>query len=104
MHMTATGNGAKCGPVSEYRQCNDQACPEDCSLGEWGEWLHCTRECGGGEQKRFRAIDRPAAYGGQTCDVANETVGQRLCNTQRCEEDCLLYDWLRSRLRSRLRL
>merc|ERR1719156_495602 len=47
-------NGKPCGKKSETRDCNLQACPVDCALGDWSGWTDCSTTCGAGDQERWR--------------------------------------------------
>ena len=77
-------NGGKTCPGSgiETLPCNTNPCPIDGKWGSWGAWSNCTKECGGGTQKRIRQC-APPAYGGKPCSGSNSET--RACNTQECE-------------------
>eukprot|EP00397_Hematodinium_sp_SG-2012_P004492 GEMP01004504.1.p1 GENE.GEMP01004504.1~~GEMP01004504.1.p1 ORF type:complete len:735 (+),score=206.07 GEMP01004504.1:201-2405(+) len=79
-----------CPPLVVQRQCNQGPCPQDCKMGYWGFWSHCSKECGGGTQSRLREIEEEALRGGLPC---GDTVQERLCNHQNCDQPCLLSEW-----------
>merc|ERR1711998_769301 len=54
---------------------------QDCEVGEWGEWVTCNAECGGGLQSHERQIIKPASPGGASCAALEES---RECNTAPC--------------------
>jgi len=41
--------------------------PVDCVLSEWQGWTECTKECGGGQQKKMRHIVTKPSHGGKPC-------------------------------------
>uniref|UniRef100_A0A8C3Y8W0 Complement C6 n=1 Tax=Catharus ustulatus TaxID=91951 RepID=A0A8C3Y8W0_CATUS len=49
----------------ESRTCNQQTCPINCQLGDFGPWSECD-PCVK-KQFRTRALLRPSQFGGQTC-------------------------------------
>ena len=79
--------GAECqGESVESRACNEQACPVDGGWSDYGDWSVCSKECGGGEQKRERNCNNPAPEnGGAECQ--GESVESRACNEQACPVD-----------------
>jgi len=66
----------------------------DCVWSKWSMWSGCTRQCGGGEQRRDRHILGEPEHGGAPCspEVMEEV---RPCNTQLCDEcvDGRWSDW-----------
>lgn len=78
----ARGNGS-CPILTEYRDCNTNACVIPCVVSEWSEWGPCDSGCGGGRQSRTRTIITP----GVNCPPLIES---RDCNTEAC---CSVSDW-----------
>ncbi len=85
-----TSGGAPCGTLSQTRSCNDQACPQDCEVSDWGAWDTCTKSCGGGEETRTRTVETATAHGGVACPPLQETQS---CNGHACPVDCVVSDW-----------
>ena len=85
-----TSGGAPCGALSQTRSCNDQPCPQDCVVSNWGAFSACTVTCGGGEKTRTRTETTPTAHGGVACPPLQETQS---CNAQACPVDCAVSDW-----------
>jgi hypothetical protein len=88
--LTHPDGGSKCLPLAAMRSCNNQPCPVDCELNEWGGWSKCSAQCGGGVSQRLREVKQAMKYGGHPCGRVSETVA---CNNQACEKDCELSDW-----------
>uniref|UniRef100_A0A672JR31 Complement component 6 n=1 Tax=Salarias fasciatus TaxID=181472 RepID=A0A672JR31_SALFA len=59
----------------DRRACNQQACPINCLLTEFGPWSECSA-CAR-KQLRTRAIQRPSQFGGSDCSV--ELTEERPC-------------------------
>eukprot|EP01012_Entosiphon_sulcatum_P029449 TRINITY_DN358_c0_g1_i1.p1 TRINITY_DN358_c0_g1~~TRINITY_DN358_c0_g1_i1.p1 ORF type:complete len:2229 (+),score=276.12 TRINITY_DN358_c0_g1_i1:2833-9519(+) len=77
--------------TTEVRTCNLQPCPVDCVLSAWGNWSHCSKDCGSGVQTRTRIVEVQAQNGGVACPASlNET---QPCNTQPCAIDCIVGNW-----------
>jgi len=88
---TAEGKyGMACPPGLVSRNCGDATCPIDCVMGDWSGWSKCSKDCGGGQQGRSRPVEQDALYGGKECSGTSE---ERLCNTDSCDQDCILSDW-----------
>lgn len=85
-------NGGKvCPQLEESQDCNILPCsPNDCQVGEWGDWSDCTKTCGGGEKVRTRKVIQEAGIGGRACPPLKETA---TCNTQNCPTNCKVSDW-----------
>jgi len=82
--------GAKCPALVGSMPCNaDVPCPVDCEIKEWSGWATCSKQCGGGEQYRTRAVVRDGLYDGRTC---GNTIQTRRCNLQACGR-CEGGDW-----------
>ncbi|XP_024918549.1 complement component C6 [Cynoglossus semilaevis] len=54
-------------PTWDTRACNEQSCPINCILTEFGPWSDCS-PCAK-KQFRTRAVQRPSQFGGSDCDV-----------------------------------
>jgi len=83
-------DGARCLPLSAMKSCNNQPCPVDCKLAEWGGWSKCSAKCGGGVTQRLREVKVASMYSGKPCPQSSET---KACNTAACEKDCELTEW-----------
>ncbi|XP_075993065.1 complement component C6 [Genypterus blacodes] len=69
-------------PGTDRRACNQQACPINCLLTEFGPWSECS-PCAG-KQLRTRSVSRPSQFGGSACSV--ELTEQRPCHAStRCQ-------------------
>eukprot|EP00928_Gymnodinium_smaydae_P045194 TRINITY_DN30156_c0_g2_i1.p1 TRINITY_DN30156_c0_g2~~TRINITY_DN30156_c0_g2_i1.p1 ORF type:complete len:1295 (+),score=233.08 TRINITY_DN30156_c0_g2_i1:148-4032(+) len=97
----AREGGKSCESMSlkDVKPCSSDKCgtptPEDCKLGEWGEWEPCSRTCDGGQQSRSRSVLTPAELGGHACEaVLMETQG---CGNHTCDAtypiDCVWGTW-----------
>lgn len=84
--------GAACPPLVMVRRCNEQPCPVDCILGDWGGWSACSAQCGGGIMERVRLVHMQASGGGRPCDATSESTS---CASQACDQDCKLSGWTR---------
>lgn len=97
-----SGGGKQCAALestSEIRSCSTQPCLglqcEDGRWESWGQWSHCSRECGGGIRWRNRKIGMEAMKCGKPAvGAASEEAA---CNTWKCEvdRDCVLGEWTR---------
>merc|ERR550514_832653 len=91
--MVVMGNntiGAPCPPLTMYQDCGEGNCPIDCQLDEWGGWSRCTKDCGGGTQRRSRKKLVEPEFGGEPCGEEQES---QQCNTESCDQDCILREW-----------
>jgi len=86
----AENGGAQCGNLQDIRNCNEQSCPINCVVSDWGDWSKCDKDCGGGWSRRERTITTEPQYGGDTCPSLTE---DKPCNTQACPVDCVVSDW-----------
>ncbi|XP_062456062.1 complement component C6 [Rhea pennata] len=72
----------------ESRACNQQACPINCQLGDFGTWSECD-PCVK-KQFRVRSLLRPSQFGGQACTEplvdSRPCFPTKLCNI--VEVDC----------------
>jgi uncharacterized protein YegL len=88
--IKSDGTSPKCPTLSFDRPCNRKPCPVDGVMGLWDEWSGCSRACGGGTRARHRKVEVESRNGGLP---TAETMQEQLCNTQSCDQDCLLDDW-----------
>merc|ERR1712127_500005 len=84
------GLGMKCPPLKLVESCNDELCPINCELEDWGGWSSCSAECGGGVMERSRSVKLEPEHDGQPCESTEEEQG---CNIQSCDKDCELSEW-----------
>ncbi|XP_034630056.1 complement component C6 [Trachemys scripta elegans] len=72
----------------ESRACNEQACPINCQLGDFGPWSECD-PCVK-KQFRVRSLRRPSQFRGQACTEqlvdSRRCFPTKLCNIE--EVDC----------------
>ncbi|KAM4708610.1 complement component C6-like [Discoglossus pictus] len=72
----------------ETRACNEDACPINCLLGDYGPWSECDPCLK--KQFRVRELVRPSQFGGESC--SGTLVDSRICiPTKICnieEQDC----------------
>jgi uncharacterized protein YegL len=78
-------DGTPCGEQTETVACNMQACDSDCTLGEWSEWSHCSKQCNAGHRVQHRRVVE-AAYGRGKCPAFNaaDRMRRQPCNTEPC--------------------
>eukprot|EP00441_Pelagodinium_beii_P023760 CAMPEP_0197667352 /NCGR_PEP_ID=MMETSP1338-20131121/66005_1 /TAXON_ID=43686 ORGANISM="Pelagodinium beii, Strain RCC1491" /NCGR_SAMPLE_ID=MMETSP1338 /ASSEMBLY_ACC=CAM_ASM_000754 /LENGTH=1174 /DNA_ID=CAMNT_0043246569 /DNA_START=290 /DNA_END=3814 /DNA_ORIENTATION=- len=82
--------GLRCvGHPNQTADCEDQQCPNDCTMGPWGDWFACSKSCSGGTAKRFRKVEVEAV--GQDCKRSTEQSAD--CCNEACPVDCQLADW-----------
>merc|ERR1719326_716365 len=74
--------GAPCPSLNMVLPCNEEKCPIDCAVGDWGGWSDCTTKCGGGLKTRSRSVEREPMYKGEGCGETEEAQG---CNPQSCD-------------------
>uniref|UniRef100_A0A0K6S9F6 VWFA domain-containing protein n=2 Tax=Chromera velia CCMP2878 TaxID=1169474 RepID=A0A0K6S9F6_9ALVE len=82
--------GTKCPEPELTTQCSMFACPVKCKVSPWGQWSHCSAECGMGTHYRVRDIAVHPANGGEACPALQESAD---CNAGICDKDCELTDW-----------
>ncbi|XP_056401856.1 complement component C6-like [Hyla sarda] len=72
----------------ESRSCNEQSCPINCQLGDFGPWSDCDPCLK--KQFRVRSLERPSQFGGQSCagqlSESRPCVPTKLCNIE--QADC----------------
>merc|ERR1719498_2265996 len=78
--------GKQCGPTTESKQCNVDACEKDCVLHPWTQWTGCSKDCDGGTKRRERMIKEPAEGSGKCADKWDPTRLQyEACALHRCK-------------------
>merc|ERR1712022_76520 len=82
--------GLRCPRLVAKERCNVLPCPVDCKVSEWKKWESCTKSCGGGTNRRERAIVTINQYGGKSCGKTSET---KTCNEKHCPVDCKVSEW-----------
>jgi hypothetical protein len=82
--------GNDCPSLMEHRACNVEDCPVHCDVADWGGWTSCDAVCGGGTERRERAITTPPTATGSSCPHLEES---RTCNTQPCPVHCKVTGW-----------
>ena len=64
--------------------------PPSCLWSAWGAWDKCSKECGGGDQHRFRILlvgsDGEVAQGGVDEDCEGEQADTKDCNMHSCDQ------------------
>merc|ERR1719195_1782855 len=84
------GGGMACPPLYDREPCNEDDCPVDCVLGDWGGFSSCSADCGGGVMQRERPVKIEPVSGGEACEQTSDTQS---CNIGSCDIDCVLSDW-----------
>merc|ERR1719199_1967871 len=78
-------SGKPCGPTSETKACNGQACEKDCVLGSWTKWSRCSKDCDGGTAKRQKFVKHEAEGEGHCADSWSiKRLQYKKCNMKRC--------------------
>jgi len=75
--------------------CESLAKGVDCAWGDWKEWNHCTKSCGGGQRQRYRHVAQPARNSGKPC-TAESSIDTAACSTEPCVENqtyCVWSTW-----------
>jgi hypothetical protein len=103
-----TGHGGLACPPAEDTGtvCNNQPCPRDCVVSQWGGWGACSKKCNptpdaptsadpdstrnAGKQYRRRSIESLAYYGGAECPSLVDDV---TCNVEACPTNCVMSAW-----------
>merc|ERR1712113_3489 len=56
------------GSATQSQSCNSHNCPVDGKWGSWGGYGSCNKNCGSGNQYRYRSCNNPTPkHGGKTC-------------------------------------
>lgn len=82
--------GVACPPLKMYHECEEAACPTDCTVSEWSGWSACSAVCDNGIQERTRAVLTEARNGGDACP---QLVESQVCSREPCSRDCELSEW-----------
>ncbi|XP_071991648.1 complement component C6 isoform X2 [Engystomops pustulosus] len=73
---------------NERRSCNDQPCPINCQLGDFGPWSECDPCLK--KQFKVRSLQRPSQFGGQSCagqlSESQPCIPTKLCYME--QADC----------------
>ena len=78
--------GKQCGPTTESKQCNVDACEKNCVLHPWTKWAACSKHCDGGSRMRQRIIKEPAEGSGTCADKWDPSRLQyKPCALHRCK-------------------
>jgi len=76
--------GEECPQTQDTQECAYQLCPQDCVVGEWGEYGDCSQTCGWGTKTRSRDLTAPLR-GGVACPQSEESDE---CHDIFCPIDC----------------
>ena len=68
-------------------QCNREACPIDCAVGEFAREGNCSVPCGGGTQREVRKVLVPAQHSGRICPKLDRKVE---CAVDPCPVNCAM--------------
>jgi hypothetical protein len=90
IQVQALYGGDACPQLSEYEDCGDVPCEQNCEVSSWVEYTSCSVSCGSGTQDRTREVLVASLHGGKRCPALN---GSAVCNTHRCPVDCAVSDW-----------
>ncbi|KAI3378819.1 hypothetical protein SNEBB_000562 [Seison nebaliae] len=72
-----------------------QSFPIDGQWSDWSEWSKCSRDCGGGVQKRYRLCNKPQPrLSGKYCEGKNSDYS--FCNVRRCYGNDTNWNYLQS--------
>merc|ERR1719251_831373 len=85
--IDANHGGEPCEETEEEEACNIQDCDEPCVLAEWSAWSSCSKMCGGGTQRRTRAVAVEAKGTGHCPEPTDpERIHYKGCNDFTCTE------------------
>merc|ERR1719182_1222750 len=86
VEMEMKYNGKPCGPTSQTKSCQAQACEKDCVLSSWTKWSSCSKECDGGTKRRQKFVSEPALGAGKCATAWDPTRLQyKQCAMHRCK-------------------
>eukprot|EP00929_Paragymnodinium_shiwhaense_P006556 TRINITY_DN11019_c0_g1_i2.p1 TRINITY_DN11019_c0_g1~~TRINITY_DN11019_c0_g1_i2.p1 ORF type:complete len:1664 (-),score=325.03 TRINITY_DN11019_c0_g1_i2:136-5127(-) len=97
VRTAARNGGLQCeGPLEELAPCQGRTTcvgRVDCRWGQWSDWGHCTKSCGG-KRHRQRSIAEVPSNGGSECEAASsqEIEWCAPCSVQK-PRYCVLEDW-----------
>ena len=83
-------NGNACPTLAESTLCNEQTCPIDCVVTDYGPWGACSSSCGNGITTRSRHVLSPVQHGGKACPMLSDAVS---CASDPCPINCLVSNW-----------
>lgn len=89
----ASAGGKSCATfqTAQTQVCGSKVpCALGCQVGEWTSWGSCSKTCGGGKTKQYRAVIRQPVAGGDPCPKTQRTT---TCGVGPCENDCLVSPW-----------
>jgi len=89
--VPADSCGLRCPELVRSKKCNQIKCPVNCEMSEWSGWSKCTADCEGGVQGHTRSVLMKPMNGGSSCNTIEES---RPCNTESCDRDCTLTEWV----------
>jgi len=77
--------GKECDLNSETQECNSHGCDKDCVLGGWTPWSMCSKDCGGGTNKRVKYVVAPPEGQGKCAgEWSPERLQYKECHTHKC--------------------
>jgi len=82
--------GEDCPALMKTEKCNEQACPVDCVVSNFGPPSKCDKACGPGKSTKKRKVLVQPTGGGKTCPALEQ---QEECKDRDCPEDCVVSDW-----------
>jgi hypothetical protein len=86
MLQEAQGAGTCLEKLIDELECNENPCPQDCDVSNWGNWNGCNKTCGHGRDTRSRQVTKEPKYGGKQCPGLEDT---KSCNTHHCPQNCI---------------
>jgi len=85
IERAAKYGGDSCGLTSDSQSCHNEGCDQDCQLGSWTLWDQCSKDCGGGTNKRMKYVIKPAQGEGKCPGEWDETrIQYKACHTHEC--------------------
>jgi hypothetical protein len=82
--------GFACPALVAKLQCNNQPCPRDCKVSDFGAWGECSVTCGKGIKTRSRSVITKSQGGGRICPAKDQTLS---CNEGLCSRNCVVGAW-----------
>jgi hypothetical protein len=90
MLQEAQGAGTCLEKLIDELECNENPCPQDCDVSNWGNWNGCNKTCGHGRETRSRQVTKEPKYGGKQCPGLEDT---KSCNTHHCPQNCIFSEF-----------